>query len=111
MTKDQMRALLASLVPNADVCVIGCVGSGKATGTVKGKPATKVAVDYKRPSIKRTDKFTKRPYPTYKHHADVGAADAAHPLEFSRHVMPTAQALTPAFFCAVCDCYGKDCTC
>lgn len=118
MTKDELRALLSTIVPSAiadgRMYRYDRVGAGKvhdAAFLASSKPSAKVQVDKRRPSIKRTDPFTKRPYPTFKPHSDVGADDAAHPLEFSRHLHPDASILTPAFTCPVCEQHGANCTC
>ena len=118
MTKDQLRALLATIVPEAiadgRAYRLNRVGSGNvgdAAFAVRGEPSTTLQVDFRRPAIKRLDKFTQRPYRTFKPHADVRATDAANPLEFSDHTYPSDTKLTPAFFCHICDCTGADCTC
>lgn len=116
MTKDEMRALLAQLVPTAPVYRFNRVGSGRAKlpkdhEPVSGTPNGKVTPMFKPAVPKRIDPTTQRPVQTFKPHglsATPYYATVADNL--SERDTVRSPELIP-FFCAVCDNPGADCTC
>lgn len=116
MTKDQMRALLADLMPTAHVYRFNRVGTGHAKlpkehEPVRGTPNGKVTPMFKPAVPKRIDPATQRPVQTFKPH-DLSAtpyyATVAKNIS-ARDTLRTPDAIP--FFCPVCDCDGHDCTC
>lgn len=119
MTKDQMRALLATLVPEAeargDVYRVKRVGSGTthdAAFAVRSKPNATPQVQTKAP----------RPLRTFPRQGVKGAGFAVpttkrfhpdnDPLRYIGTDNTNSTRFThPIYFCARCDCHGPDCTC
>ena len=115
MTKDEMRALLADLVPTAHVYRFNRVGSGNASmaDTVRVAPNRKVVVQRKPMVPKRIDPVTQRPVQTFKRHTDPATPYyATVAARISARSDATRSALvSTTFYCAACDNHGAACTC
>ena len=112
MTKDEMRALLADLVPAAIADGRAYVVRRAAGKAVRELPNEEAQVQTK----------PMRPMRMYRRQGVTGAGfkvQTFKPLQgVDRDHQPypiassnDATKLTPAFFCHVCDCTGADCTC
>jgi hypothetical protein len=113
MTKDQMRALLADLVPAAvergDLYRFHRVGSGNAP-KIDAINGVSLATN-EQPQIRpmRPRSLYQRQgvhgagfaIPTYKQFGGVRSNDPVH----------DRAADAPAYYCFMCDKFGKDCTC
>lgn len=110
MTKDQMRALLADLVPAAIADGRAYVVRRSAGSTVRELPDTDVQVQTK----------PVRPMRTFPRQGVMGAGFAvptfkplqgAKPYDVPYEPRNVTAKSHPIYFCARCDCHGPDCTC
>lgn len=108
MTKDEMRSLLADLVPAAIADGRAYVVRRPAGKAVRDLPNTDMQVQTK--PVRPMRMFPRQgvmgagfKVPTFKPRQGVNPNHTPYPTNIVQ--------AHPAFYCHLCDCHGSDCTC